>query len=190
MAENSRWLLPMISSENKKSSICNEEMNVVASLFQHIESLYPSDIKSINLSRGDFLIKQGQVEHHTYLIESGAVAVKLFKANESHTIRFGYKGSFLNSIPSFFDDSPSLFDIVALKKTKVKAYSKRMLFEVIHSDPKFKDAYISVLEALATQFVEREIDLLASSPAERYQRVLERSPRLFEEIPLRHIADY
>jgi len=165
-------------------------MNEVASLIQHFETEYPSDVKSINLGRGDFLIKQGQVEHFTYLIQTGAVAVKLFKANESHTIRFGYKGSFLNSMPSFFDDSPSLFDIVALKKTIVKAYPKSRLFEVIDSNPKYKNAYISVLENLATQFVEREIDLLASSPAERYRRVLERSPLLFEEIPLRHIADY
>jgi len=165
-------------------------MNSVASIFEIFESKYPSDVKLLNLKRGDFLIKQGQVERHTYLIESGAVAVKLFKENESHTIRFGYEGSFLNSIPSFFDDSPSLFDIIAIRKTKIRAFAKSRLFEVLDSDLKLKDAYISVLENLATQFVEREIDLLASSPAERYQRVLERSPKLFEEIPLKHIAEY
>lgn len=165
-------------------------MNSVASIFEIFESKYPTDVKVLNLNRGDFLIKRGQVERHTYLIESGAVAVKLFKKSESHTIRFGYRGSFLNSIPSFFDDSPSLFDIVAIRKTRVKAFAKSRLFEIVQSAPELKDAYISILENLATQFVEREIDLLASSPAERYQRVLERSPQLFEEIPLRHIADY
>ena len=165
-------------------------MTEIAALFEDFEKKYPANIREIELSRGDFLIRQGQVERHTYYVLSGAVAVKLFKANESHTIRFGYTGSFLNSIPSFFDDSPSHFDIVALKKTKVKAFAKSALFELIGSSEEYKDAYISVLENLATQFVEREIDLLASSPAERYQRVLERSPKLFEEIPLRHIADY
>lgn len=165
-------------------------MHHVASLFRYFEATYPSDVKWIKLKRGDFLIKKGQVEHFTYLIESGAVAVKLFKETESHSIRFGYKGSFLNSIPSFFDNSPSLFDILALKRTKVKAYSKSRLFEVIHSKPFFKDAYIAILENLTSQCIEREIDLLASSPTERYQRVLQRSPLLFEEIPLKHIADY
>jgi len=165
-------------------------MTEIAALFQDFEAKYPSEIREIELSRGDFLIRQGQVERHTYFILSGAVAVKLFKANESHTIRFGYTGSFLNSIPSFFDDSPSHFDIVALKKTRLKAFAKGALFDLIESSHTYKEAYISVLEGLATQFVEREIDLLASSPAERYQRVLKRSPQLFEEIPLRHIADY
>ena len=165
-------------------------MTEIAALFQDFEAKYPSEIREIELSRGDFLIRQGQVERHTYFILSGAVAVKLFKANESHTIRFGYTGSFLNSIPSFFDDSPSHFDIVALKKTRVKAFAKGALFDLIESSHTYKEAYISVLEGLATQFVEREIDLLASSPAERYLDGPERSPQLFEEIPLRHIADY
>jgi len=165
-------------------------MTEIAALFQDFESNYPSEIREIELSRGDFLIRQGQVERHTYFVLSGAVAVKLFKESESHTIRFGYTGSFLNSIPSFFDDSPSHFDIVALRKTSVKAFTKNALFELIESSGTYKDAYISVLENLTSQFVEREIDLLSSSPVERYQRVLKRSPALFNEIPLKHIADY
>jgi CRP-like cAMP-binding protein len=165
-------------------------MTEVAALFEEFEKKYPSAIKETTLNRGDFLIRQGQIESHTYFILSGAVAVKLFKENESHTIRFGYQGSFLNSIPSFFDDSPSYFDIIALKKTNVKAFAKKALFELIASNESYKEAYISVLENLATHFVEREIDLLASTPAERYQRVFERSPQLFKEIPLKHIAEY
>jgi len=165
-------------------------MTEVAALFEEFEVRFPSAIKEIELNRGDFLIRRGQIEHHTYFVLSGAVAVKLFKATESHTIRFGYQGSFLNSIPSFFDDSPSYFDIMALRKTRVKAFAKKELFELIDSQTSYKEAYISVLENLATHFVEREIDLLASSPAERYERVLLRSPQLFEEVPLKHIADY
>jgi len=165
-------------------------MTEVTALFEEYEALYPSGTSDITLGRGDFLIRQGQVEHHTYFVKSGAVAVKLFKENESHTIRFGYRGSFLNSIPSFFDDSPSYFDIIALKKTQVKAFAKKHLFELIASNPSYQEVYISVLEGLAAQFVEREIDLLASSPAERYERVMRRSPQLFEEIPLRYIAEY
>jgi CRP-like cAMP-binding protein len=165
-------------------------MKEVGALFERFEGLYPSAISEINLRRGDFLIRQGQIEHRTYMVLSGALAVKHFKENETHTIRFGYRGSFLNSLPSFFDDSPSYFDIIALKKTKVRAFAKKQLFELIDSEETYKNVYISILENLATHFVEREIDLLASSPAERYKRVLKRSPQLFEEIPLKHIADY
>ncbi|MNY67885.1 hypothetical protein D3C86_2055530 [compost metagenome] len=50
--------------------------------------------------------------------------------------------------------------------------------------------WIKILENLAVQQLEREIDLLKNSPKERYERVLKRSPQLFQESPNRHIANY
>ena len=44
--------------------------------------------------------------------------------------------------------------------------------------------WTSLLEKLVLQQMEREIDILTNSPKERYQRVLARSPQLFQEIPL------
>ena len=38
--------------------------------------------------------------------------------------------------------------------------------------------------------MERELDLLTSSPHERIQRVLKRSPQVFQEIPAKYIASY
>jgi hypothetical protein len=37
---------------------------------------------------------------------------------------------------------------------------------------------------------EREKDILTYSPLKRYQRVLKRSPQLFQEIPNKYIASY
>ncbi|MCY7291948.1 MAG: Crp/Fnr family transcriptional regulator, partial [Ferruginibacter sp.] len=50
--------------------------------------------------------------------------------------------------------------------------------------------YLFLMENLVTQQIDREIDLLITSPAERLKRVLARSPNLFQEIPLKYIASY
>ena len=50
--------------------------------------------------------------------------------------------------------------------------------------------YQILLEELFAQQIEREIDILTHSPVERYKRVLERSPQLFQEIPAKYIASY
>jgi CRP/FNR family transcriptional regulator, anaerobic regulatory protein len=47
-----------------------------------------------------------------------------------------------------------------------------------------------MLETLLTQQIEREVDLLTASPTERLSRVLKRSPNLFQEVPLKYIANY
>lgn len=47
-----------------------------------------------------------------------------------------------------------------------------------------------ILESFVLQQMERERDILTSSPMERYNRVLKRSPQLFQEIPNKYIASY
>ena len=47
-----------------------------------------------------------------------------------------------------------------------------------------------ILGDLIFQQMERERDILTSSPIKRYKRVLSRSPQLFQEIPNKYIASY
>ena len=50
--------------------------------------------------------------------------------------------------------------------------------------------WTKILEDLILQQMEREVDILTTSPKERYLRVLKRSPQLFQEIPNKYIANY
>jgi CRP-like cAMP-binding protein len=143
-----------------------------------------------NLSKGEFLIKEGEKETHVYLVESGLVRVFLVSEFEEQTIRFGYSGSMINSLHSFITGQPSEFYIEALRKTTVRVLSKDALLELVHEDEDSLKSYVALLENLVTQQIEREIDLLTPSPVERLNRVLKRSPNLFQEVPLKYIASY
>jgi CRP/FNR family transcriptional regulator, anaerobic regulatory protein len=142
------------------------------------------------LSKGAFLITEGQVEKNLYYIETGAVRVFLLSEFEEQTIRFGYEGSFINSLSSFIKGTPSEFYIEALRKTTLRMIPKSKLMSMVHESSERLQQYNSLLETLVCQQIEREIDLLTISPSERLRRVLERSPNLFQEIPLKYIASY
>lgn len=146
--------------------------------------------RSITLSRGDFLIRQGEVEKEMYFIHSGAIHAFYVSDHEEHTIRFGYKDSLITSIPSFYNGEPSHFYLQAIRKTEVTAYSRQSFFEELERSEELKTFYLRSLEQLAGQQIERELDLLTSSPHERLQRVLKRSPQVFQEIPSKYIASY
>lgn len=60
----------------------------------------------------------------------------------------------------------------------------------IRSNSNHQRLWDSLLQNLILQQLEREKDLLIKSPKERYVRVLQRSPRLFQEIPNKYIATY
>ncbi|MES2477892.1 MAG: Crp/Fnr family transcriptional regulator [Bacteroidota bacterium] len=142
------------------------------------------------LAKGELLLKEGDIERNLYYVSSGALRVFLLTEYEEMTIRFGYEGSFINSLSSFITQKPSEFYIEAIRKTTIQIISKDKLQEIIHQNTESMQEYIALIEALVTQQIEREIDLLTISPAERLKRVLARSPNLFQQIPLKYIASY
>lgn len=154
-----------------------------------LNSFNKDSIKKI-IQKGELLIKEGEIERNIYLIETGAVRLFYLSEYEEQTIRLGYEGSFINSLSSFLNEQPSEFYLEAIRKTTLKIIPKDKLLQLVNEDTKSLKQYIKLLETLVTQQIDREIDLLITSPIERLNRVLERSPNLFQQIPLKYIASY
>jgi CRP-like cAMP-binding protein len=159
-------------------------------LFEQFELEHPAYFKLVEYKRNEHLIRLGEQERSVYLVKSGALKVVYSDENQEQIIRFGYRDSILTSLPAFFDNGKSLFDISAIRKSTVKVFDKQQLFNFIFKSPELQWAYILMLQDLVSQQIEREIDILTQSPLERYNRVLKRSPRLFQEVPARYIANY
>lgn len=145
--------------------------------------------KTVTIDRNEFLKVKGSVDTNVYFIESGSLRIFVLDNYEEQVIRFGYKGNLVVSLDSFFTGKPSDLYIQAIKKTVIKVITKQQLDHFLSIDANEK-IWIQILENLVVQQLEREIDLLTNSPKERYERVLKRSPQLFQEIPNRHIASY
>lgn len=145
--------------------------------------------KTITIDRNDFLAVKGSIDTNVYFVESGSLKVFVLDDCEEQLIRFGYKGNLIVLLDSFLTDKPSVFFIQAIKKTVVKVITKSQIDKFLKNENN-RDLWTKILEDLVIQQMEREIDLLTNSPKERYLRVLKRSPQLFQEIPLRHIANY
>lgn len=158
--------------------------------FQDLITLFQTEGIKKSLIKDELLLQEGQVENSLYFIESGAVRVFLLSELEETNIRFGYNGSMINSLASFLRQSPSEFYIEALRKTEIKILSREQILNFIHQSQAYSEGYTAFIEAAFAQQIDREIDLLTPSPADRLERVLKRSPNLFQEIPLKHIASY
>ena len=76
------------------------------------------------------------------------------------------------------------------KKTKLYCIPINIFNSAKEQSHELQVLYNSLIEDVVVQQLEREIDILTNSPQECYQRVLKRSPTLFQEIPALHIAAY
>ncbi|MFN8310878.1 MAG: Crp/Fnr family transcriptional regulator [Chitinophagales bacterium] len=145
--------------------------------------------KTKTIGRNELLKVEGSVDQNLYYIESGSVRIFVLDDGEEQIIRFGYKGNLILSLDSFLTGKPSALFIQAIKKTVIRIITKQQIDEFLRME-KNRNLWAKILEGLVLQQMEREIDLLTNSSKERYERVLRRSPQLFQEIPNRHIANY
>jgi CRP-like cAMP-binding protein len=146
--------------------------------------------RSVALERGDFLKKAGSVDTQIYYVEEGAVYAFIVDEDEERIVRFGYKDNIIVSLDSFLTERPSDFYIQAIKKSSIRVVTKKAFMQFIQQNEQGAALWAAMLENLVLQQIEREKDLLIQSPKERYERVLKRSPQLFQEIANKYIAAY
>ncbi|AXG69061.1 cyclic nucleotide-binding domain protein [Kordia sp. SMS9] len=164
-------------------------MNPISTL---INKIHENDLwdEEITLKRNEYLKVKGSIDTNLYFVKSGSLRIFVIDAAEEHTIRFGYKNNLIAALDSFLNGKPSELYIQALKKTVIKSIRKQKYANFIESSAEHKKLWLAILESFVLQQMERERDILTSSPLERYQRVLQRSPQLFQEIPNKYIASY
>jgi CRP-like cAMP-binding protein len=155
----------------------------------NMQALIELSDKEITIGRNEFLKVKGSIDTNLYYVKSGSLRIFVLDGYEEQTIRFGYKDNLIVTLDSFLTGQPSDFYIQAIKKTVVKVITKEQVASFLES-ANHHLLWTRMLENLVLQLLEREMDLLTNSPKERYERVLKRSPQLFQEIPNRHIANY
>ncbi|EPH08370.1 hypothetical protein HMPREF9713_03326 [Myroides odoratimimus CCUG 12700] len=134
------------------------------------------------LKKGDYLCQMGDINTNLYYIVNGCVQLYILDNNEERIIRFGYKGSTICALDSLITQQPTIYYLQAIRQTEVIILSSEETTRLLND--------MEGIKKLIIQFQEREIDLLTDSPILRYQRVLKRSPLLFQEVPQKYIARY
>lgn len=146
--------------------------------------------KEIVLKRNELLHSGKAVDNNIYFVAGGSLRIFIDDGEAEQNIRFGYQNNLVVYMDAFLSSQPSSYYIQALKKTTLKVIPKETLNRLIRQHPEQLKVWLALLEELVLQLLEREKDILTSSPVQRYQRLLQRSPRLFQEISNRHIANY
>ncbi|HMR87056.1 MAG TPA: Crp/Fnr family transcriptional regulator [Saprospiraceae bacterium] len=145
--------------------------------------------KTIALERNEFLKVKGSIDTNIYYVESGSLSFFILDDCEEQIIRLGYQGNIIVALDAYLTGKPSDFYIQAIKKSTVKVITKLQMDNFLNKEEN-NLLWTKILEDLVLQQMEREVDILTSSPKERYLRVLKRSPQLFQQVPNRYIANY
>ena len=142
------------------------------------------------LERNELFGHRKLAQTHLYFLESGAIRAFTTVGDNDYTVRLIYKGNLFGYLDAFMSDQPSNMELEVLRKSSIRYISKSDFQSLLEIDSDILKLWIELIQALLVQFMEREIDLLNNDPSERLKKVLERSPEVFQEIPLKYIASY
>lgn len=169
-----------------------KEFNYATNTFSLEESrLFDQHFEQILISKGEFLIKEGQVERYSYFVFNGILRCWLLNhKGEEQVFWFCKEGAFSMSNISFTLQTSSAFNVQAVVDSTVYRIDKKRVDELYTAVPKVKTVFEDLNAILLNRLLKRNIDLIKYSPEQYYLQMIEEYGITLNHIPLKDIASY
>jgi CRP-like cAMP-binding protein len=155
----------------------NSELEIIQSKFHQVE-----------LKKGDFLVKAGQVCQYMAFVLDGYFRIYNLAKDEEITLWIAGPSSFVTDLSSFVYDEAAHWNIQCLSDTKMLRISRSDHHTLLNESEKWM-AFDNKLLSNAFKMLEnRMFAHLHLSASERYEMLLESDPEFINHVPLVHIA--
>lgn len=142
-------------------------------------------------AKGEVLSNSGEKCRYLYFINRGSLKACFINETGQETIRFvSFENSFLTTIHSFVDQTPTNENICACEKSEVLAISHSDFKRALESISFFKDFYIFMLERTYVTNHWRIESFLRMDAKHRYAYILEQKPHLVQRLSNKNLAHY
>lgn len=175
----------------------NSDFTAIQQALNRFQPLVPAEwndfVQLLSLKRydkGDFLIREGQVENHIHFLNTGATRNYFVKDGKEFTVDFQFEGDFITAYYSLVTREPSEIFIELLEQAEVVTISLPALhgfYERYHNGEKIGRL---IAEFQYAKRLRREMDLLSLTAEERYARLMQRNPALIQQISVKHLSSY
>ncbi len=169
-------------------------------LLQYFQSIYPMSpglqaflfekIVSKEISRKDFLLKEGGVANHIYFIESGLLRCFYMKGPTEVSCWFMKEGDLCVSIESFFRQKKSYENIQAVEDSSVLFMSYQDVQLMYRNYPEANFIGRVLTEHYYTLSEQRLYALRLQKSRDRYAYLMENFPELIQRVPSKYLASY
>ena len=141
--------------------------------------------------KGDEFISRGEIAQYIGFISKGSLKYVVFTTDDKEkVIGLETVGGFAASFPYCLQNLPSEWSVIANTDSELNCISTEKLKVLIKNDCHIRKCINETLSAVFYDIYNRHIELYALSPKERYEKLLNRCPQMFEIFQLKDIASY
>lgn len=140
------------------------------------------------IKKYDFFLKEGEICNHIAFVNKGLVRFYFIKDEKEHISDFKLTGEWISNYGSFLSKEKSLFYIDAMEDTELFLLSYADIQKLYDMGKAYERMGRLMVEQVFLRTINRHISMLTNNPEERYVKLLEEKPYLFERVPLKQIA--
>jgi len=146
--------------------------------------------KPLKLDKGATIIKEGQTERYFYFVERGVVRAFFMKDGQEISIGFSYDSEFTGAYDSFLAQAPTDFHIETISEAsllRIEYNDLMSLFDKYKNVERWGRKFnASILIGMGR----RQVEVRAYSAEEKFDRLMEQSPHIFQLVPQKYLASY
>lgn len=138
-----------------------------------------------------FVVQEGQLVENDYFILNGFLKSYSTDANvKVHIIQFGLQDWWITDYEAYYNQSTATVSIDCIEKTELLCLSFENREKLCAEMHKMEYFFRKKTNKRNVALQNRILSLLSSSAKERYDKLLEQYPQLFQKVPKQLIASY
>lgn len=171
------------------------------SLVQFIQQVLPMSqakagqvaerFKPMTFERNAYVLEAGKVCNESHFIENGIIRSYTYDVDGNEvTTAFYSQNTFTNDLLSFFKRSPAKEYLQAVTGCNTWYITYEDMQASFHAIPEFREfGRLNIVNQYSI-LKERMLSMLQETAEQRYSNLINSSPDLFQNVPLKYIASY
>jgi CRP/FNR family transcriptional regulator, anaerobic regulatory protein len=153
---------------------------------------YLSEFLELKLyPKNSCFLKEGQTCCSVAFVQKGTlIYFRLLESGKELTTDFAFSGDWVTDNRSRISQLPSHLNIKTIDDTELLVISNQNLETCFEKIPKLEKLGRRLIETAFVKITQQSIDLQTLHASQRYEKMLNEYPEIFQKIPLHHIANY
>ncbi|MBP7358756.1 Crp/Fnr family transcriptional regulator [Xylanibacter oryzae] len=175
---------------NTKHDVARELARKYSTMTLDELSLLESILVPMKFSRGQLVLKEGEVCHYIYYVDRGLVRLFYFKNDKELTEHLQVEGNIVMSIESLFKERPTKLQIEAIENSIIYGLPRQSLEEIALHNGNIQILYRKILEESLIQSQVHADMLRFETAQDRYKKLCKMQPQIVLRAPMNYIASY
>lgn len=136
------------------------------------------------------ILSPGNVCSKMWFLQEGAIRMFREADGKDYTLHIFNTPRFFNDFVSVKDQKPAIYSFQSLTPCSILEFDVVEFYGLLDYSISFERVGRKILERVLYQETNRLDDLIFLNATERYQKLLENNPSIFQMVPQKYIASY